>query len=296
LVHAGCDWDWSTHKCTRTKWHSVELVGLVTLQKEAERLKLTNQTLSISTIPIQKMSSIIKYRHHQGRINEITTRYPQFSRIRNASVIAPHLQWRDTSNGNLSHHMQVAFFGKSGYGKSSTVNSFFGESALETSAIDACTRRCDSLDFELAKNSYLSLADFPGIGESEYRDKEYLQMYAEFLSLSTVVVYVLRADQRDLAIDEFAYKTVFRNAQDKEKVIFALNCCDKIEPISRSQSTEPSPEQHKNISIKVKSINQIFKPINPIVPYSAETGWNMSQLAHEIVEKITKVDSHYIVL
>lgn len=242
------------------------------------------------------MSQIIKYRHHQGKINEITARYPQFSKIKNASVISPHLQWRDTSTGNLSHHMQVAFFGKSGYGKSSTVNSFFGESVLETSDIDACTRRCESLDFELARGSYLSLADFPGIGESEYRDKEYLQMYGEFLSLSTVVVYVLRADQRDLAIDEFAYKTVFKNAHDKEKVIFALNCCDKIEPISRIHSLEPSPEQHKNISIKIKSISQTFNPINPVVPYSAETGWNMPQLAHEIVKKIIEANPRHISL
>jgi predicted GTPase len=240
------------------------------------------------------MQSIIKYRHHQGKISEIAARYPQFSKIKNASVISPNLQWRDTSTGNLSHHMQVAFFGKSGYGKSSTVNSFFGESILETSDIDACTRRCESLDFELARGSYLSLADFPGIGESEYRDKEYLQMYAEFLSLSTVVVYVLRADQRDLAIDEFAYSTVFKDSHDKGKVIFALNCCDKIEPISRIHSIEPSSEQHKNISIKIKSINQIFSPINPVVPYSAETGWNMSQLAHEIVKKITDTNSQYI--
>lgn len=231
--------------------------------------------------------SIIKYYHHRGKIDEITARHHQFSKLKKASITAPHLKWRDTSTGALSHHAQIAFFGKSGYGKSSTVNSFFGNSVLKTSDVEACTRRCESLDFELSPNCYLSLADFPGIGESEYRDKEYLQMYTDFLSTSTVVVYVLRADQRDLAVDESAYRTVFPNWDDKKKVIFALNCCDKIEPISRSHSIEPSLEQRRNIDIKVNSIRELFKPINPVVPYSATTGWNMSQLADEIVRAVS---------
>lgn len=231
--------------------------------------------------------SIIKYYHHRGNIDEIATRYHQFSKLKNASVIAPHLKWKDVSNGALSHHAQVAFFGKSGYGKSSTVNSFFGDSILKTSDVEACTRRCESLDFELSPNCYLSLADFPGIGESQYRDKEYLQMYADFLSLSTVIVYVLRADQRDLAIDEAACKTLFPDSDAKKKVIFALNCCDKIEPINRSKSVEPSPEQHQNINSKVNLIHKIFNPINSIVPYSAATGWNINKLADEIVRAVS---------
>lgn len=235
---------------------------------------------------------IIKYYHHRGKLDDIAMQYHHFSKLRNALVTAPHLKWRDTSTGALSHHVQVAFFGKSGYGKSSTVNSFFGNSVLETSDVEACTRRCETLDFELSPNCYLSLADFPGIGESEYRDKEYLQMYSDFLSSSTVVVYVLRADQRDLAVDESAYRTVFPDLDDRKKVIFALNCCDKIEPISRNQFTKPCPEQSRNIDLKVKSIRDIFKPANPVVPYSAATGWNMSQLANEIVEKIS--NSHLI--
>lgn len=235
--------------------------------------------------------SIIKYYHHRGKIDEIAVRHRQFLKLKNASITAPHLQWKDTSTGELSYHAQIAFFGKSGYGKSSTVNSFFGSSILKTSDVEACTRRCESLDFELSPNCYLSLADFPGIGESEYRDKEYLQMYKNFLSTSTVVVYILRADQRDFAVDASAYKTVFPNCDDKNKIIFALNCCDKIEPISRSQSIEPNPEQHRNIDMKVNSIRELFNAANPIVPYSAATGWNMSQLASGIVDKISTSQS-----
>jgi len=234
---------------------------------------------------------IIKYYHHRGHIDEISSRYNAFSKLKHARIRkVKHLEWRDTHNGYISHHAQAAFFGKTGYGKSTTVNAFFGRSIMKTSDIAACTRECNSLDFELSTGCYLSLADFPGIGESEYRDKEYLEMYSNFLTHSTVVVYVIRADTRDYSIDEMAYREIFATQTQKKKVIFAVNCCDKVEPVSRHYLSEPSSEQMKNIDKKINSINEIFRPVNNIVPYSAETGWNMNQLAEAIVGVISNSD------
>ncbi|WP_169304716.1 GTPase family protein [Chloroherpeton thalassium] len=202
------------------------------------------------------------------------------------------MKWKDTHNGYISYHAQVAFFGKTGYGKSTTVNSFFGNSILKTSDIAACTRECQSLDFELSPNCYLSLADFPGIGESEYRDHEYLEMYSNFLSTSTVIVYVIRADTRDYSIDESAYKKVFSTHAHSKKAILALNYCDKVEPISRQYLAHPNSEQLKNIDKKIDVVNKIFSPINAIIPYSAETSWNMNTLAKAIVDIVS--DSEHI--
>lgn len=233
------------------------------------------------------LMEIIKYHHHRGHIDELATRHQAFSKLKHAKIKASHLKWRDRRDGAISFQAQAAFFGKSGYGKSSTVNAFFGNTILKTSDVAACTRECQCLDFELSAGCYLSLADFPGIGESEYRDKEYLKMYSDFLGHSVVVVYVLRADTRDYAIDETAYQLLFAHQHDKARVIFALNCCDKIEPISRNYTSEPSTEQMRNIDDKVNSVSAIFKPHNKIVPYSAETGWNMNELAEAIVKVIS---------
>lgn len=228
---------------------------------------------------------IIKYYHHRGHIDEISSRYRAFIQLKHAKITSSHLQWTNKYDNSISYHIQTAFFGKTGYGKSSTVNAFFGNEILKTSDVEACTRKCESLDFEISPGCYLSLADFPGIGESEYRDKEYLKMYGNFLASSTVVVYVIRADTRDYAIDELAYQKVFSTPADKKRVIFALNCCDKIEPISRSRTAiEPSFEQMQNIAEKINSVSDIFKPSNKIIPYSAETGWNMDKLAEGIVD------------
>ena len=172
---------------------------------------------------------IIKYYHHRGNINELAQRYHSFARLKYAKLNnAHHLRWKDQNTDYCSFQAQVAFFGKSGYGKSSTVNAFFGNSILKTSDVAACTRRCETLDFELSTDCYLSLSDFPGIGESEYKDQEYLKMYGDFMKLSLVIVYVLRADTRDYAIDQAAYQQLFSKDADKKKVIFALNYCDKI--------------------------------------------------------------------
>ena len=231
---------------------------------------------------------IIKYYHHRGDINELSKHYRSFSELKHAKIKdAPHLKWRNKDTGSYSYQVQAAFFGKSGYGKSSTVNAFFGDSILKTSDVAACTRRCETLDFELSPNCYLSLSDFPGIGESEYRDKEYLAMYSDFMESSLVVIYVLRADTRDYAIDQAAYQQLFSNNNDKKKVIFALNYCDKIEPISRHYTREPSSEQLQNINKKISSVADIFKPMGEIIPYSASTGWNMDKLSDAIVKVIS---------
>ncbi|WP_353258594.1 GTPase family protein [Prochlorothrix hollandica] len=231
---------------------------------------------------------IIKYYRHRGHIDEISSRYKAFSKLTQAKIQqTSRLEWKNKRHGTISYHAQVSFFGKSGYGKSSTVNAFFGNSILKTSDVSACTRECQSLDFQISPDCYLSLADFPGIGESEYRDKEYLEMYAEYLKYSTVVVYVVRADTRDYSIDDTAYRKVFPTYIDKKKVIFALNCCDKIEPINRSYSSEPTQEQLRNIEKKVDTINSIFIPYNKIISYSAETGWNMNELADAMVSVLS---------
>lgn len=239
--------------------------------------------------------TIFKYYKHKGHISEISKRYNIFSRLSNSRLASStNREWRETQSGVQSNELLVAFFGKTGYGKSSTVNTLFGNSIMETSDVSACTRVCNSLDFELSPGHYLSIGDFPGIGENEYRDIEYLTMYKNFMQHATVVVYVIRADTRDYSIDESAYKTLFQQAYERKKVILAINCCDKIEPISRIEQEEPTAEQMHGIHEKIHSVNKIFKPENKVIPYSAATGWNMNQLAAEIVNVV--IDSGELVL
>lgn len=230
------------------------------------------------------MTSIKKYLHHKGSIDSLISLHPVFESFKHSIIHNHHnFKWKNTSNDTDEWHAMVSFFGKSGYGKSSTINAVFGEPILKTSDISACTSRCDCLDFKISHDYFLSFSDFPGIGESEYKDREYLEMYKNFLASSNVVVYLLRADMRDYSIDEQAFKTVFPSMEDKKKVIIAVNGCDKIEPISRAFLEYPSPEQMANIEKKLNELQKIFKPHNPIIPYSAQTTWNLDALVDAIV-------------
>ncbi len=238
------------------------------------------------------MTQITKYIHHQGDINDIVQRYSAFEAFNNSTIQQlDKFKWIHQATGKEHYHVLISFFGKSGYGKSSTVNAFLGQDILKTSDVEACTRRCDCLNFQILSDYYLSFADYPGIGESEYRDKEYLKMYQDFLVYSNIVVYVLRADMRDYSIDELAYSTIFAKDSDKQKVIFAVNCCDKVEPIHRAwRESYPSPEQMINIDQKIATLNTIFKPKNKIIPYSANTSWGLANLAKEIVNVAKKTE------
>lgn len=229
--------------------------------------------------------SIKKYIYHEGSISELSLRFRSFEKLRGTELREKAgNQWVNKITGVVIHDFMISFFGKTGYGKSTTVNSFFGREVMETSDVSACTRVCNCLQYEISPGNFISLSDFPGIGESQYRDAEYLQMYKDFMGSVSVVVYVMRADTRDYAIDEVAYKTLFQNSEDKAKVIIGLNCCDKVEPVSRSGGIEPNIMQLHNINEKIKFIQNKFQPGNKVIPYSAATGWNMNLLADEIVD------------
>ncbi|MCE4056139.1 GTPase family protein [Pseudomonas sp. Au-Pse12] len=225
---------------------------------------------------------ITKYRFHRGDIGELSERYPAFEQLKGSAGVGWY-QWIEQATGLGSFEKMVLFIGKSGYGKSTTLNSLIGKPILETSDVTACTRECQSLDFHIEDNYWLSLGDLPGIGENLQRDKEYLKLYADFFDYASVIVHVLRADTRDYTVDEQATNQLINTSRLKKKVIYALGQCDKIEPTTRSLCHEPTADQLINIDLKLREVGKVFAAHNPVVPYSAETRWNMSALTNEIV-------------
>lgn len=226
--------------------------------------------------------SITKYSLYRGDISELHPQHPAFRKLNAGSGTGWH-KWFDKATGAESYVKMIIFAGKSGYGKSTTINSFFGKRVLETSDVSACTRVCQCLEFHVGNNHWLSLADLPGVGENLERDNEYFKLYSEFFEYASAIVHVLRADTRDYSIDEHMTTRLLNTKKIKRKVIYALGQCDKIEPINRNISPTPSLDQLKNVSLKSREIMDKFSPMNPVVPYSAETGWNMSLLSDEVV-------------
>jgi len=223
---------------------------------------------------------------YEGELDELILLHPTFSSLKHSEIAKTDKRSWSRRGEALTYDIQTMFIGKTGYGKSTTVNKFFGSSIMQTSDIESCTRSAQSFEFKISDEHYFSFGDLPGIGENQQRDEEYLSLYSKLINKTDVVIYVLRADMRDFSIDEEVCNKLF-SQYEKKNVIFAVNFCDKVEPINRSLPFKPTPDQQVNIDKKVSLVKEIFNSVNAVIPYSAETGWNIRLLGEEIINVIS---------
>ncbi|MGK9451808.1 GTPase family protein [Acidithiobacillus caldus] len=189
----------------------------------------------------------------------------------------PKRLWRRPKG--ISYDLQVAVLGKTGYGKSSLVNALIGRSLLQTSAVDVCTQTGQCIDFALGPEEMFSLADVPGVGENAEADRRHRAFYRSLVLKSDVLLYVLRADQRDWTVDEELFAKELKGAESK--TILVLNQCDKAEPLNRMGLL--SDEQQQTIHRKMALVRRSFPAVVDILPVSAALSWNMDILVKTIV-------------
>lgn len=96
---------------------------------------------------------------------------------------------------------RIAFLGKSGVGKTTTINNLFNAS-LKTSHTLVGTKDAQVNEFTLETGGTLSVVDLPGYGRTLKEDAEYEAIYHEILPECDLVLLVLQADTRDFADDE----------------------------------------------------------------------------------------------
>jgi small GTP-binding protein len=221
---------------------------------------------------------------HESKIDELIGQFCDFLFLKNLNIPEDNsILW--DMNGKDGYCIQAMFIGKTGYGKSTTLNKLCGKDYFQTDAIKSCTKTLFSAEYKIydRKNYYFSLCDLPGVGESNKVDKQYTKWYAEMLIKSHCLVYVLRADQRDFSVDAQILGPILENAEQKKKVLIVVNYCDKIEPFSRSVPFIPSKEQLANIKTKTTEIQKVFAiPAKSILFYSATEGYNLNKLVQKI--------------
>lgn len=225
---------------------------------------------------------------YSGHLKEVTNRYSCFSAMRDTFVSAQ--RHRTPLGKRTRYDVRASFMGKTGYGKSSTLNSLLDKRIVETSDVISCTTKAQGYEFKIKNDNYLCFVDLPGIGENITIDDSYMRIYRKFAIHSDVIVYILRADTRDYAIDESVFRRIFQYPKRQKKLVIALNCCDKIEPINRSSPFEPTKGQLKNIESRVNFITEKFQPFNSVIPYSATSNWNMEALAAEMARVMLTSD------
>jgi small GTP-binding protein len=132
----------------------------------------------------------------------------------------------------------IGIMGKTGAGKSSLCNALFQGEVTPVSNVDSCTR--DVLRFRLRNGDHsLMIFDLPGVGESEQRDEEYTALYRRILPELDLLLWVIKADDRALSVDEHFYREVMLAYQ--HRVLFVANQANKAEPCHQWNTTSNTP-------------------------------------------------------
>lgn len=179
----------------------------------------------------------------------------------------------------------IGIMGKTGTGKSSLCNALFQGEVTPVSNVDSCTR--DVLRFRLRNGDHsLMIIDLPGVGESEQRDEEYTALYRRILPELDLVLWVIKADDRALSVDEHFYRKVMLAYQ--HRVLFVVNQADKAEPCHQwnTNSNTPSHGQQSTIEAKRSAVQQLFLPHHPVCVVSARTGWGLDAVVETMMRSL----------
>lgn len=184
---------------------------------------------------------------------------------------------------------QIVLIGKTGVGKSSTINKLFDPKPhLPIDHVEPATMNIEVLTLSLGDRGDLIIVDCPGLGDSSQADKRNMLAFKELLAQSDVAVWILKADDKTLGIDISFVKKILPKTL-KERLVVGINQIDNMQPGEwNTEFNIPSQEQDGSIKRKEKYVLSRFKEIGiepfSIVSYSAKRDYHLIKLFRALVE------------
>lgn len=206
--------------------------------------------------------------------------------------------------GIIDNPPKVAIIGKSGVGKTSTINNLFSANEF-VSDVFRGTSNIVKKRFPLKGGLSLDVFDMPGLGEDIDKDIEFEAMYREILPQSDIIIYILEALDGSFEEDLRILKDIVlpSGENNAEKIIIALN---KVDMIGNNEGIQweyrinrPNPRQKELIEEKLNDIQRRLTKVLPvkkerIVCYSALKKYQLLELMGAIASQ-TKEGWKFIV-
>lgn len=205
----------------------------------------------------------------------------------------------------LSKPPNIAFIGRTGVGKSSTLNALFN-AGLKVHNTRPSTKKPKIIRVETVKKrgkGVLHFYDMPGVGESKKMDKKHLETYKKVLADCDLAVWVLSEDDRDLAFDEqFIEQFIDNNNLGlASRLVIGINKVDRIEPNNwNNKYNLPSREQEHAISDRVAYVREVLGRVLPeitkdrVVAYSAKQHYRLAELFEAMLKATPKKHVWYL--
>lgn len=196
----------------------------------------------------------------------------------------------------------VVSFGKTGVGKTSTLNSLYGLNWTTDHAI-ACTKKPQRAKLKIQDSDCpyktLQVIDLPGIGESPKAEKQYMPYYRKWVARADTLLWITQADTRAYKRDEDFLGKLAERFQPSLYLIVAINKIDCLGVYEGGQEfdhvkKEPSRDQLKLIPEKIDDIYSVFQKAidgriifdkNQIIPYTSFYGWELNSLKNKILRR-----------
>jgi small GTP-binding protein len=185
----------------------------------------------------------------------------------------------------LSRPPKIAIIGKTGVGKSSTINALFG-TGLAISHTKSCTQLEEAVTVNRGSKN-LIVFDMPGLLEDIDADEIHKETYARVIPQCDVAVWILDAADRAIAEDQKMLRDVVGPAKPAllDRLVIGLNKVDEVQPGRWVESANvPSRTQKESIARRIADIKQkllkVCPLLNPerIVPYSAIRRYRLTRL------------------
>lgn len=146
-------------------------------------------------------------------------------------------------------------------------NALFGREVAKISDVEACTRKPQEI-LVGSEDGGIILVDVPGVGEDPDHQKEYTALYKSLVPELDLVLWAIKADDRNYASALDSYKDVFSSTDKAPPVLFVITQTDKTNDTEDWDHLEymPGGTQCGNIAIKENDVSRRFDvPANRVI-------------------------------